>query len=128
MGKVELIYPELSYRIVGSAFKIFNELGFGHKEVVFQRAFAKELESSKIDFKRENRFPINYNGETICTYIPDFLINDQVVVELKIRPKIGYIHIKQVVNYLRTTNLKLAIVIYFTREGVKYRRIVNFKN
>ena len=49
----------------------------------------------------------------------------KIIVELKIRPRIGYTHIKQDFSYLRTTGYKLAILIYFTREGVKYRRVLN---
>jgi GxxExxY protein len=126
--ETKIIYPELSYKIIGIAYKIFNTLGFGHKEIFYQRAFANELQDSKINFKRESRYPIFYKNKTIGTYIPDFLIEDKIVVELKVRPKIGYTHIKQTLNYLRTTNLKLAIIIYFTKDGVKSRRIVNIQN
>lgn len=125
--KAKLIYPELSYQIVGAAFKVFNGLGFGQKEAFYQRALLKEFESLGLKSIREKQFPVLYKKEIIGTYIPDFLINDRIVVELKIRPKIGYVHIRQVVNYLRSTNLKLAIIVYFTRDGVKYRRIINAK-
>ena len=126
--KAELIFPKLSYQIVGAAFKVFNNLGFGQKEVFYQRALFKEFENLGLKSIRESRFPVFYKEEIIGTYIPDFLINDLLVVELKVKPKIGYVHIRQVVNYLRSTNLKLAIIIYFTRDGVKYRRIINVKN
>ena len=124
-NKTNLIYPELSYKIIGVAFDIFNDLGFGHIEIYYQRAFAKKLEKLGISFEREKRFSICYEGDIIGTYILDFLIDNKLVVELKVRPKIGYTHIKQVVSYLRSANLKLAIIIYFTKEGVKYRRIIN---
>jgi len=128
MKEVGLIYPELSYQIIGATFKVFNTLGFGQKEVFYQRALSKEFEKSGLKSAKESRFPVFYKEEIIGTYIPDFLINDLIVVELKVKPKIGYVHIKQVVNYLRSTKMKLAIIIYFTRDGVKYRRIVNAKN
>ncbi len=78
--------------------------------------------------KREQRVAIKYKNYIIGTYIPDFLVNDIIVIELKVRPKIGYIHINQVLNYLKATDKQLGIVIYFTPEGVKYRRIINIKN
>ena len=55
----------------------------------------------------------------------DFVVDNKLVVELKVRPRLGYIHIKQVMNYLKVTGYKLALLIYFTKEGVKYRRIIN---
>jgi len=56
---------------------------------------------------------------------PDFLVDNKIIIELKVRPRIGYVHIKQLLAYLKMTELKLAIIIYFTQDGVKYRRIVN---
>ena len=55
-NKTNLIYPELSYKIIGVAFDIFNDLGFGHKEIYYQRAFAKKLEKLGISFEREKDF------------------------------------------------------------------------
>ncbi len=127
-NKIDLIYPEKSYQIIGSAFKVFNALGFGHKEIYYQRALLKELEDMGLRCKREQRVAIKYKNYIIGTYIPDFLVNDIIVIELKVRPKIGYIHINQVLNYLKATDKQLGIVIYFTPEGVKYRRIINIKN
>jgi GxxExxY protein len=127
MGKIDLIYPELSYKIIGAAFRIFNEVGFGHKEIIYQRAFVKELEKLGIFCAPGYRLPIKFDGKIVGFYIPDLIINNQIIIEFKVRPKIGYVHIRQVVNYLRSDNKKLAIIIYFTREGVKYRRIINIK-
>lgn len=55
----------------------------------------------------------------------DFVIDNKIVVEFKVRPRLGYIDIKQVLNYLKVGGFKLAIIIYFTNSGIKYRRIVN---
>jgi GxxExxY protein len=54
-----------------------------------------------------------------------YSICGKIVVELKVRPRLGYTHIKQVMDYLKTIGCKLAILIYFTRDGVKYRRVIN---
>lgn len=121
----DLIYPDLSYKIIGVAYKVFNELSWGQKEVYYQRAFALELNESGINFQREKSVNLNYQKQKIGKYILDFIIDDKIVVELKVRPKFGYIHIHQVLSYLKNTGLKLAIIIYFTKEGVKYRRIIN---
>lgn len=68
---------------------------------------------------------MNYEGKPITKLFLDFLIEDKIVVEFKVLPKIGYIHIDQVMGYLKATNKKLAILIYFTKDGIKFRRILN---
>lgn len=55
MEKEKIIYPELSYKIIGIAFKIFNEVGFGMSEKYYQKAFAKELESEKLLYEKKNQ-------------------------------------------------------------------------
>ena len=126
MAEVEkIIYPELSYKILGASFSVFNEIGYGMNEKYYQRVFAKTLENENISFKKEQMVNLMYDGESIGKYFLDFVVDDKIVVELKVRPKLGYIHIRQVMSYLKVTGYKLAILIYFTRDGIKYRRIVN---
>lgn len=121
----DLIFPELSYKLIGAAFKVFNDAGYGMSEKFYQKIFAKELEFGNLNFDKEKLIKINYQGEEIGRYFLDFIIDNKIVVELKVRPRFGYVHVKQVMDYLKTTGCKLAILIYFTRDGVKYRRIVN---
>lgn len=121
----KVVYPELSYKIMGIAFEVFNTLGYGMSEKYYQRAFAKSLEVGGIPFKREFPVQLQYHNQVIGRYFLDFVLDDKVVVEMKVRPRFGYTHIKQVMNYLKSTGYKLAILIYFTRDGVKYRRVIN---
>jgi GxxExxY protein len=122
-----IIYPELSYQIIGIAFKIFNSLQYGHQEKYYQRAFEIELKKQGIKYKKEKEVKLNYNGHGIGKYYLDFLIEDKIIVELKILSVYKYKNIRQVLEYLQETNKKLAILIYFTQEGVRYRRIINPK-
>ncbi|KKP32507.1 MAG: hypothetical protein A2360_03945 [Candidatus Staskawiczbacteria bacterium RIFOXYB1_FULL_32_11] len=125
MDNEKVIYPDLSYKIVGIAFKIFNEVGFGMPEKFYQLAFAKELEIGELTFEREKLANIVYKDNNIGRYFLDFLVDNKVVVELKVRPRFGYVHIRQVLDYLKVSNHKLAIIIYFTKDGVKYKRVLN---
>ncbi len=124
---MEIVYPELSYKIIGIAFKIFNELGFGMDEKFYQKVFAKELEKGKLGFEKEKFIRLKYEGQDIGSYFLDFVIENKIIVELKVRARFGYVHIKQVLAYLKSAGYKLAIIIYFTRDGIKYRRVVNIK-
>ena len=127
MGEVELIYPDLSYKIVGASFRVFNEMGWGLSEVHYQKALAKEFELSGVGFKREVYVPVQYRGEKIARAFVDFIVEEKVILELKVVSKLGYSQSRQLLAYLQNTGIKLGILIYFTREGVKYRRVLNSK-
>jgi len=122
-----LVYPELSYKIIGIAFKVFNDLGYGHQEKYFQRAMALEFDKQGIKYVREKEIKLNYNNQCIGKYFLDFFIENKIILELKVVPKFRYSHLKRTLEYLNEAKAKLAILIYFTRDGVKYRRIINPK-
>ena len=117
----KVVYPESSYAVIGAAFKVFNDIGYGASEKLYQRALARVLEQEGISFERERMVEVAYRDKLIGRCFLDFIVDKKIVVELKVRPKFGYTHIKQVVDYLKTADFKLAMLIYFTREGVKYR-------
>ena len=124
MTEDKVIYPELSYKVMGVAFQVFNDFGFGMSEKFYQKAFAEILERESISFKREYPVVVYYHNKPLAKFFLDFVIEDKLIVELKVRPRMGYVHIKQVMEYLNVTGHKLAIMIYFTKDGVKYRRIL----
>ncbi len=126
-GKKEIIYSELSYNIIGAAYKVFNSLQYGHQEKYYQRALEVEFKKENIKYEKEREVALNYDGLKIGKYYLDFLIEDKIIVELKVLSTYRYKNIRQVLEYLKETNKKLAILIYFTQNGVRYRRIVNPK-
>lgn len=123
--KVELVYSDLSYQILGSAFRVHNELGWGFSEKHHQLALANEFESSKIPFKREVYISINYQTIKIGKYFADFVIDDRILLEVKVVRKLGYAHTRQLLGYLKSAGLRLGIILYFSPDGVKYRRVLN---
>ena len=121
----DIVYKDLSYQIVGSAFKVSNELGYGFPEKIYQDALAKELITAGIPFAREVHIPILYKGEKLAAYFADFIVEDKIILELKSVPKLQYSYFKQVLPYLKSSGKKLGILLYFTRNGVRYRRVLN---
>ena len=121
----KVLYPELSYELVGASYCVFNEIGFGMSEKLYQKAYEAELEKRKIPFQREKMVVQMYDNRPLARYFLDFVVDDKIVVEIKVRARLGYVHIKQVLEYLKITGLKLAIIIYFTRDGIKYRRVLD---
>ena len=110
---------------MGISFKVYNSMGFGFREKYYQRAFQKELIKNGIAHQIEKEIKLRYDNEVIGKYFLDFVIEDKIILELKVVSFIKNIHIKQVLEYLNATNLKLAILIYFTKTGVIYKRVVN---
>jgi len=122
----DLIYPDLSYKIVGFSFEIFKQIGGGHKEIIYQRAYAMLLKENKINFKEQVYYLVKFMGKTIGKNYFDFLIDDKIIVELKKDMTFSKAHIDQVLNYLKVSDLKLALLINFGREGASCKRIINF--
>lgn len=121
----ELFYPDLSYKIVGILYEVYNKLGFGYQEKYYQRAVKLKLECSKIKFKKERMNRLEIEGKTIGRYFVDFVIDDKVVLELKIANDFYKKDINQVLGYLKATGLHLGILTIFTKDGLQYKRIVN---
>lgn len=122
------IYKELSHKIVGAAFEVYNTVGFGMPEKYIQAAYAEELKAQGLKFEREFYLSLKYHYKTLTKHYADFKIEEKVIVELKIRPYLGYVHIKQVEAYLISSGCKLAIILYFTKDGVKFRRVLSPNN
>jgi GxxExxY protein len=124
----DLVYPELSYQLVGLAFNVFNALGFGHLEKVYQRAYAKELRDAGLKFSSEIPYKVEYKGEVVGIGRFDFLVEEKIIVELKKNDHFSKQNIDQVNNYLKISNLQLALLINFSKNGVLSKRLVNIKS
>jgi len=125
LKRKDLIYPELSYQVVGILFDVYNELGPGHREKYYQQAIALALKNSNIGFKKEVYIPVEYKTSKVGKYFLDFLIENKVVLEVKKGDYFPAGNIKQIDTYLKTTKLKLGILANFTNGGIKFKRIVN---
>jgi len=100
-------------------------MAYGHKEKFYQKAIENEFKNSGIVFNRELPVSIKYNGEPIGIVYYDFLVEDKIVVEIKVRNYFSVKDINQLYSYLKAKNFKLGILAHFTKSGVKYKRVVN---
>jgi len=124
-GKAKLIYPELSYRVVGILYDVYNQLGSGYQEKYYQRAVAKALKDGDIAYKREKCVPLEFRGQGIGRHFVDFEIEGKILLELKTTNQILPKDVKQVLMYLHSTGLPLGIVAVFTRDKLVYKRVLN---
>lgn len=121
----DLIYPELSYKIVGLLFEVGKEVGFGHKEHFYQKALSRAFSDVGISFEEQLPVRVNYKGKPAGIYYFDFFVDGKVVLEIKSRNYFSKKDIEQVFQYLKAKNLKLGIIAHFTKDGVRFKRIVN---
>src|SRR3989338_3976004 len=120
----DFLYEDLSYAIRGCAFRIYNVLGFGHKETVYQKALGIEFERAGILFEREKILPVVYESKKVGIYKPDFVVEDKVLIELKAVPFVPKDFEVQLTYYLKSTNYKLGFLINFGSKRLDIRRRV----
>ena len=122
-----LLYDKETYAINGAMFEVHKNLGPGLLEKVYQEAFAIELKLRNIPFEREKRYKIGYKGYTLTQeFVADFVCYDKIIVELKSVSEMHDIYRAQVLNYLKITGLKVALLQNFNTHRIKpAERIVN---
>ena len=121
----DIIYPELSYEIVGCAFEVFDALGPGHSEKTYQKAMAVAFRKRDIPFREQAYYALIFLDEIVGKSFLDFEVDSKIVVELKKDGRYSKTNLEQVLDYLKKSKLKLAILINFSQDGVKFKRIVN---
>ncbi|MBV4356555.1 GxxExxY protein [Pinibacter aurantiacus] len=125
MDKIE---DALTYKVIGCAMKVHSTLGNGFQEVIYQRALAIELTKTELSFKRELEVPIFYEGEQIGTRRVDFLVADEIMVELKAQVKLEDVHLAQGLNYLVAYKLDKGLLINFGARSLEVKRLRHPKN
>lgn len=121
----DLLYPDLSYEIVGILFDVWKEVGWGHKEFIYQKAIEVALKEKGIQFSAQLPSGIDLHGIKVGLYRFDFLVEKKVVLEIKVRNYFSKRDIDQIYSYLKSSGLQLGIIAHFTKEGVKFKRVVN---
>ena len=123
----ELIHKELSYEIVGILYTVYKGLGGGYQEKYYQRAIALELEKRGLKFKREVLVPLEFGGKSIGRYFVDFVIEDKIVLEIKVQSRFYPRDVKQILSYLKITGVPLGILANFARNGLLFKRVLRGK-
>ena len=113
-----IVYKDESYKIIGAALKVYNMLGPGFLEAVYQETLEIELQRQGIPYEREKELKIYYDSiELKQTYRADFVCYDKIIIELKAVSCLDDSHRSQIYNYLRATELNLGILINFGHTG-----------
>lgn len=115
---------EITFKINGCAMDVLNKIGHGFHEKVYENALAVALEKSGLRFSQQKQYPVFYEGKEVGVFIPDFVVEDCVVLELKTIDRIGDNEKGQVLNYLRASCLSLGIIMNFKFPKLEWRRVI----
>ena len=122
-----MIKDDLTYKVIGCAMKVHGTLGPGFQEVIYQRSLAIELERASISFMREQEQLVYYDGIEVGTRRVDFVVEDQLIVEIKALVKLEDVHIAQAKNYTVAYDFPIGLLINFGGKSLEYKRMYNPK-
>jgi GxxExxY protein len=104
---------ELGRRVIGCAITVHRILGPGFKERIYQRAYCLELDAQGLTYESEKKIIVRYKDWEIPGHRLDLVVGGRVIVELKSALRVEYLHKRQLISYLRATNLRLGFIINF---------------
>ena len=125
MIKDEAYLNSFTEQIIGCAYRVGNVLGSGFLEKVYERALTHELQKAGLTVASQYPIKVYYDGIDIGDYFADLVVENKIIVELKTVRKIDGMHLAQCLNYLKATNMKLALLINFGNRSVQIKRVVN---
>ncbi len=122
---MEVLFKKESYSIIGAAMEVHRTLGKGFLESVYQESLGLEFKKRQIPFSREQILELFYKGDKLSKYfVADFICFDKIILELKSVSGLTSEHEAQVFNYLKATQMNLALLINFGANSLQYKRIV----
>jgi GxxExxY protein len=122
----DLIYKEEFYKIIGVCMEVHRNLGRGFLEIVYKDAIEYEFRLANIPYEREKEYKIDYKGVIILPhkFFADFVVYDDIILEVKAVNGIADEFTKLMLNYLATSKCKLGMIVNFGEDSLKYKRLV----
>jgi GxxExxY protein len=120
----DILFKELSYHIIGAAFKVHSTIGCGFHESCYQQALSIEFLSLTIPFTQQESFEVYYQDQFCGHLITDMIIDHSIILELKSAESITSSHIAQLLSYLRATKLKVGYVLNFGSRSLGFKRLI----
>ncbi len=119
-----ILEKDLGYRLVGCALEVLGELGHGLHEKPYENALVIALRDAGIAFRQQENHPILFRGETVGLFVPDLIVDDRVIVDIKVIDKITSHEQGQMLNYLRITGLRVGLIINFKHAKLQWERVI----
>lgn len=116
---------EETYKIIGICMEVRRNLGPGLLEVIYKDALEIEFKLNNIPFTREKEFLIEYKGKVLPhKFYADFLVNDDIILEVKAIKEFSNEHIAQILNYIKLSNSEIGLLVNFQTKSLQYKRYV----
>ncbi|MES2760897.1 MAG: GxxExxY protein [Bacteroidota bacterium] len=127
---MELLHKDITNLILRTYYDVYNELGYGFLERVYQNAMCFELEKQGLKVESQKPIKVFYKEKLVGEYFADLLINDTVIIELKANEVLVSANEIQLLNYLRATNIEVGLLLNFGKKPESRRKIFtnNLKN
>ena len=115
-------YKDLTEKITGCAYEVYNKMGFGYLESVYEKCLLIELKRAGLTAEAQKPIKVQYDGEIVGDFIADIVVNDTVIIELKSVRRIVKAHEAQLVNYLVATGKPIGLLLNFGEQMVEVKR------
>lgn len=116
---------QITEKIIGCAYTVASKLGCGFLEKVYENALAHETRKNGSKVLQQYSIQVCYDGVIVGDYVADLLVEDTVLVELKAVKALDDVHLAQCMNYLKTTGMKICLLINFGTPKIEVKRVVN---
>lgn len=118
-------YSALTELIIRGFYTVYNTLGYGFLEKVYERALQHELVKAGLQVERQYPLRVTYDGENVGFYLADLIVEHKVIIELKSAEQLHKRHEAQLVNYLRATDIEVGLLLNFGPEPQVKRRVLS---
>jgi len=125
---MSLLHEKLTDTILAAFYIVYNELGYGFLEKVYENALKVELEGQGLRVEAQKSISVVYRNKVVGEYYADLLIDDKIIVELKSAETISEAHEKQLINYLRATGIEVGLLLNFGKKPEFKRKIYQSSN
>ena len=120
-----LLYEKETYEIIGACMEVYNELGKGFSEIVYKDALEYEFQLRKIPYEREKLYRVKYKDKILQhSYNADFIVYNKIALEVKAIEQLVRGNVRQTLNYLAASKLKLGLLVNFGEDSLKHKRII----
>jgi len=118
-----MLHEAITSAIIAAYYDVYNTLGYGFLEKVYENALILELQKHRLTMKQQMPIKVYYEGQVVGEYFADLLVNDLIILELKTVEQIAIAHEAQLINYLKATNLEVGLVLNFGPKAEFKRKI-----
>ncbi|HED08669.1 MAG TPA: GxxExxY protein [Ignavibacteria bacterium] len=123
-----MLHQELTSKIIGAYYKVYNSLGYGFLEKVYENALKIELRRLNLKVEQQKNIKVVYEGFEVGDYFADLIVEDLVIIELKAAEAICEQHEAQLLNYLKATDIEVGLLLNFGKEAKFVRKVFSNSN